>query len=129
MGFSTIERSVMRIEPAILLASLGSLIPGGLIALLADAPAKYGFMLLLIALPFYCFGIVCLVFLIHVARWHFRSTSMRSYVFCAVMAGLLPTPAVLQDDGWYSAVTFGVSITFAILLVPFIQGRRNRAGA
>jgi hypothetical protein len=117
----------MRVEPAIILATVGSLIPGGLIALLGDAPAKYGFILLLIALPFYCFGIICLVFLIDVARRYFRLTSVRSYVICAVSTGLLSSLAVVPEDGWWSAVTFGVSVTIAVLLVPFIQGKRDRA--
>src|SRR5450830_582464 len=116
----------MRVEPAILLAAVGSVLPGGLIALLGDAPAKYGFRLLLIALPFYCIGIICLVFLIHVLRRYFRLTSMRSYFFCAVLPGLLLSLSVVTDEGWWSAVTLGISVTIAVLLVPFIQGQQNR---
>jgi len=52
---------------------------------------------------------------------------MRSYVICAVSAGLLPSLAVVPYEGWWSAVTFGVSVAVAVLLVPFIQGQRDRA--
>jgi uncharacterized membrane protein len=83
-------------------------------------------MMLLIAFPFYCLWVLCLVFLIHFARRYLKLNSMRSYVICAVLAGLLPLLAVTPNDGWWCEVNFGTSVTIAVLLVPFIQGPRDR---
>jgi uncharacterized membrane protein YeaQ/YmgE (transglycosylase-associated protein family) len=117
----------MRVEPAIIFAAVGSVLPGWLISFLGDGRTEYGFLLLLIALPFYCFGIVCLVVLIHVARRYFRLTSMRSYVVFAVVAGSLASLVVAPNGGRWAALAFGVSVTIAVLLVPFIQRQRDRA--
>ena len=119
----------MRVEPAIILAAVGSLLPGWLISLLGDGRAQYGLQLLLIALPFYCAGIFVLVFFVNVTRRHFRLTSIRSYIISAVLVGSMAALAVAPDGGSWSALTFGTIVTTAVLLVPFIQGQRDRADA
>jgi hypothetical protein len=112
----------VRIEPAIVLAAVGSLLPGSLISLLGDGRAQYGMLLLLLALPFYCAGVFLLVCLVQSARRQFGLTSMRSYLASAVVLGSVAALLVAPDGGAWSAASFAASTTVAILLVPLIQG-------
>jgi hypothetical protein len=113
----------MRTEPAIVLAALGSLLPGALIAYLGNAPAQYGYLLLLVALPFYCLGLGFLFLLLDAARRWFGLSSMRSYVSLAGLISGLLSVSLVPDGGWWSAVTFGTSLMTAFLLIPLIQGK------
>lgn len=117
----------MRIEPAIVLAALGSLLPGASIAFLGDAPAQYGFLILLIALPFYCFGIACFFLLIQGVRRLFGLSSMHSYVSLSTFASVFLSATAADGVGWWSAAMLGVSLITAVLLIPVIQGKRDCA--
>jgi len=114
----------MRIEPAIVLAALGSLLPGAAIAFLGDVHAQYGFMVLLMALPFYCFGIACFFMVMQGIRRLFGLYSTHAYVSLSIFAGILLSIVVALDAGWWSVAVLGISLITAALLIPVIQGKR-----
>ena len=114
----------MRRESATLLSAVISVVPGGVAAMFGDERAQYGVALLLIALPFYCFGVAVLVWLVGRAVSILGFHSLAAYLGAAFLVSLLLSSLLLQaGGGWVSALAGMFSLTTAFFLVPLLESK------
>ena len=94
--------------------------------MLGDARAQYGMALLVVGLPFYCFAVAALIWLVHrtIAASGFHSFG--AYIFSALLASLLLTLVLVKAQvGWVSAIAAASSLLSAFILVPAFEGKHR----
>jgi hypothetical protein len=116
----------MRRETATLVSAAISVIPVGLVAMLGDGRAQYGFGLLLIALPFYCIVVAALVWLIGRVTYALGFNSLAAYLGAAFLVSLLFPGLMLQAyGGWVSTLAGACGLLTAFFLVPILESKER----
>lgn len=114
----------MRRETATLFSAAISVIPSGLVAMLGDGRAQYGFGLLIIALPFYCIVVAALVWLVGKVTSALGFHSLAAYLGAAVLVSLLLPGLMLQTyGGWVSTLAGACGLMTAFFLVPVLESK------
>lgn len=112
----------MRKEAATIFSAAISVIPACIVATLGDGHAQYGVALLLIALPFYCFAVAVLVWLVGKSTSALGFHSLTAYLGAAVLVSLLlPSLLLLSYGGWVSALAGACGLITAFMLVPALE--------
>lgn len=121
---ANVGRLTMRNESATIFSAAISVIPAGLIAMLGDGRAQYGVAILLIALPFYCFAVAGLVWLVGRATTALGSQSLAAYLGAAILLSLLlPGLLLLNYGGWVSALAGACGLITAFMMVPVLESK------
>lgn len=116
----------MRKELAMLLAAALSIVPGGGVAALGDGRAQYGFLLVLIASPFYVLGIAVLARGIEKVATLAGAHSRRAYRGISLLVSLtVCVSLLLAGGGWASALAAWSSLLNALWLVPWLESKRR----
>ena len=112
----------MRREPAIVLATALSIIPGIFISNFGAAEAKYGIILIVMNMSMYCVMVVMILALLPMLLSAFKFYSLRVYVFTGLICSLLLYALILQvADHWLSGLAGAISLFSAFLLVPALE--------
>ena len=111
----------MRKEPMTSLSAVTSVIPAGIVAMFGDGRAQYGVGILLLALPFYCFAVAVLVWLVEKFTFAFGFYSLAAYLVAAILLSLLlPDLFLLYGGGWVSMLAGVCGLITAFMLVPML---------